>query len=158
GWLLLRDPPPAAESLLPPAATGSTVPAAAPEVVVQAAGAVQRPGLYRLPQGARGADLVEAAGGPAGDADPDPVHLAARGLHGSQVRVPRVGEPAAPVDAGPAPGQPLDLNAATVDQLEELPGVGPATAAAIVAERTRRGGFRSVDELVEVRGIGPAKL
>ena len=60
--------------------------------------------------------------------------------------------------ATPSPTQPLDLNAATAEQLEALPGVGPSTAAAIVAYRTEHGRFRSVDELQEVRGIGPAKF
>lgn len=156
----------APSSVAPPVGPSSTV-AAAP-LVVQAAGAVVRPGVYRLPDGARVADLVDAAGGPAPDADLDRVALAARLVDGQRVAVPRQGEPAdvAPVAGAPgtaaAPGStpvgPVDLNRATAADLERLPGVGPATATAIVAYRDRQGPFRSVDDLTEVPGIGPAKL
>ncbi|MEY4174789.1 MAG: hypothetical protein RI900_1954, partial [Actinomycetota bacterium] len=89
---------------------------------------------------------------------PDAINLAARLLDGQRVYVPRVGE-AVPPGAGPeAPSGPLDLNSATEEQLDDLPGVGPATAAAIVAHRDSNGPFGSVDDLGEVRGIGPAKL
>jgi competence protein ComEA len=142
---------------------------AAEELVVQAAGAVVRPGVYRLPGGARVRDLVDAAGGPMPEADLDRVALAARLTDGQRVLVPRRGDPAAgappPVAGDPAAGAaatdpvgPLDLNAASAGELDRLPGVGPATAAAIVAHRDRLGPFRSVDELTEVPGIGPAKL
>jgi competence protein ComEA len=147
-----------------PAAASTTVPAA--PLVVQAAGAVARPGVYRLPDGARVADLVDAAGGPAVDADLDRVALAARLVDGQRVAVPRRGEPTAAEPSSGVPAGavttvaagPVDLNAATVDDLDRLPGVGPATAAAIVAYRERQGPFRSVDELTEVPGIGPSKL
>jgi competence protein ComEA len=177
-WWLLRPGRLPVESSLPRAAAGTTAPSgsAAPResgptttsaaLVVQAAGAVVRPGVYRLPPGARVADLVAAAGGPAPDADLDRTPLAARLVDGQRVTVPRVGQatPAAgDAEPGPAadgaPGSaPLDLNAATVAELDTLPGVGPATAAAIVAYRDRHGRFGSVDELTEVPGIGPAKL
>ena len=164
GWFLLRQPPgPPVEDVLPMAAASGSTPSttAAAELVVHAAGAVRAPGVYRLPDGARVADLLEVAGGPAADADLDRLNLAAPLVDGAQVYVPRQGE-AVPSGAwgGSAsqPTGPLDLNTATVEQLDALPGVGPATAQAIVAERERRGGFRSVDDLLDVRGIGPAKL
>jgi competence protein ComEA len=163
GWFLLRQPtgPPPEELMAradrAPAVTTTTSPAV---LVVHAAGAVARPGVYRVQPGARVIDVVDAAGGPAPDADVNRLNLAALVADGSQVYVPRVGEaaPATSGSAAAAPSGPLDLNTATLDQLDELPGVGPATAKAILAERERRGRFRSVDDLLDVRGIGPAKL
>lgn len=131
-------------------------------VVVHVAGAVASPGLYRLGGDARVADALDAAGGPAPDAELDAVNLAAKVADGERVYVPRKGEaPPGVVAAGAAGGAsagPLDLNTATADQLDALPGVGPATAEAILAYRQEKGRFRSVDELLEVRGIGEAKL
>lgn len=166
-WFLLRTPPgPPPEDLLPVAgssaepAASSTSTTDASIVVVHAAGAVLQPGVYELPPGSRVTDLIDAAGGPAPDADLDRLNLAALVIDGQRVYVPKVGEPTPPGDvAGDAqPTGPIDLNTATLEQLESLPGVGPATAQAIIAERDRRGGFRSVDDLLDVRGIGPAKL
>lgn len=156
------------------------------ELLVHAAGAVVTPGVHRLPPGARIGDLVAAAGGLAADADADRLNLAEPLRDGVRVYVPRRGEtetpspqgidgPSAPTPSGgggpgspPAgsPGSPgssggsgpLDLNSATLDQLVELPGIGPATAQAILSHRDQHGPFGSVDELLEVRGIGPAKL
>lgn len=158
----------APEATLPRASEAPAVAPAAssapPEamVVVQAAGAVVRPGLYRLPPGTRVDDLVTAAGGLATDADADRINLAAPLTDGQKVYVPRIGE-AVPADAGSggsasAAPEPIDLNTATAAQLDALPGVGPSTAQAIVEYRSQHGRFRSVDDLLNVRGIGPAKL
>jgi len=139
-------------------------------VVVHVAGAVAAPGLVTLPAGSRVADAVARAGGLRADADGDRINLAAPVSDGVRVFIPVVGQPDPPLavavtggpaesaSATPSPTQPLDLNTATAEQLEALPGVGPSTAAAIVAYRTEHGQFRSVDELQEVRGIGPAKF
>lgn len=153
--------PRASESAAPPS-TGSVAPSTVPALVVQAAGAVVRPGLYRLAPGARVDDLVTAAGGMTPDADPDRINLAAPVADGQKVYVPRVGEPipadvGASTSSGSAP-QPIDLNSASVAQLDGLPGIGPATAQAIIDYRSQHGRFRSVDDLLNVRGIGAAKL
>ena len=141
--------------------------------MVQAAGSVARPGIYRLGAGARVADLVTAAGGPSPGADLDAVALAAKLVDGQRVYVPAQGEVAGAAAAGdatldpgtpavttvgPTPDAPLDLNVATVAQLDQLPGVGPGTAAAIIAYRDKHGPFHAVEELLDVRGIGTAKL
>jgi competence protein ComEA len=111
-------------------------------------------------------DLVAAAGGPTPHANVEAVALASKLVDGQRVDVPAVGQPvpaapsaaAPPTSVGPTPDSPLDLNTATAEQLDELPGVGPATAQAIIAYRTKHGPMHSVDELLEIRGIGPAKL
>ena len=137
------------------------------EVVVDVAGAVARPGLVRLRAGSRVADALAAAGGAAPDAALAGVNQARVVADGEQVRVPRVGEPLPPPlpqtpstggSSPSAPAAPVDLNAATPAELDTLPGVGPATAAAIITWRQENGGFRKVDDLLEVPGIGPARL
>ena len=166
----VRSPSPRPQLVLPraaPAAPGPTAAGGAPapaETRVHVAGAVVRPGVYRVAEGGRVADVLDAAGGPLAEADVDQVNLAARVADGERVYVPRRGEvPPAVVTGGPGtgpagPAPPVDLNVATAAQLDALPGIGPATAAAIVEYRTRHGRFVTVDELVEVRGIGEAKL
>jgi competence protein ComEA len=172
-WLL-RSPPPSTEASLPMASavtsTTMATPGAPPadavaptSVLVHVAGAVVEPGVYELLPGARVRDALVAAGGPAATADWDALNLAAPVADGTRVYVPEHGEvvPAGPLDpaadAAVPPG-PVDLNRATADQLDELPGVGPATADAIVAERERNGPFVGVDDLDRVPGIGPAKI
>ena len=142
-----------------PAQAGTT--AVSATATAHAAGAVGRPGVYRLPPGARVTDLLDAAGGPGPDADLDQLNLAAPVADGERIYVPRRGEAPPPVAAGTAtalPAGPVDLNTATAEQLDALPGVGPATAAAILDWRKQHGRFRTVDDLLEVRGIGEARL
>lgn len=134
------------------------------EVVVHVAGAVHAPGVYVLASVSRVDDAIAAAGGALPDGDLDRLNLAAPLVDGSRVFVPVVGE-AVPVPVEPISGDSssgaaviVDLNVADVSALERLPGVGPATAAAIVAHRDEHGPFASVDELLDVPGIGPAKL
>jgi competence protein ComEA len=126
---------------------------------VDVSGAVRRPGLYVFKTGARVNDALVKAGGATGKADLTVINRAALLTDGQQVLVPeKVG---AAVAASAAPGTsaaPLHLNTATVEQLDELPGVGPATAQRIIDYRTANGSFKTVDELDAVSGIGPAKL
>ncbi len=134
--------------------------------VVQVAGAVRRPGVYRLRADRRVDDAVRAAGGGTAKADLAGVNLAAKVSDGQQVIVPAAGAAASSASApgvataapGAVPGQPLSLNTATPEQLDQLDGVGPATAQKIVAYRQAHGGFRSVTELDQVPGIGEKKL
>ncbi|MCM6763905.1 helix-hairpin-helix domain-containing protein [Rathayibacter sp. ZW T2_19] len=148
----------AAQSGAPSAAPSSA--ASSPALYVHVAGEVVSPGLYLLKDGARVADALAAAGGATESADPDAVNLARRVVDGEQLLVPAVG--AAPA-AGAAPGAgdasgPVSLSTATAAQLEELPEVGPATAAKIIAYREANGPFSSVDQLLEVPGIGEKTL
>src|SRR3954451_2129356 len=137
--------------------------------VVHVAGAVRRPGVYRLRAGARVQEAVRRAGGARPGADVNAINLAAKVVDGQQVVVPSRrgagsgGAVAAPSDggAGAAAGAvapPVSLNTATAEQLDTLDGVGPATARKIIQWRTDHGGFRSVQDLGQVPGIGPKKL
>ena len=157
-------------------AGGATAAGGVAEIVVHAAGALRRPGVYRMPSGARIVDLLEAAGGPTPGANLGGLNLAAVLSDGVRVYFPRSGEeppvevdivpdpPPHPAAAGEpgsgvaAPPAPLDVNAATAAELERLPGIGPVTAAAIVEHRERVGPFQSVEALGDVSGIGPVKL
>ncbi len=163
-------PPPAragADETSPPGQVESTV---AARLVVHVAGAVVRPAVYELGSDDRVDAAITAAGGPTPDADLDGLNLAAALVDGQRVYVPRHGEvdPATVASGAPTPGAtgatvtvapgPIDVNTATVDELQTLPGVGPATAAAIVDDRDRNGPFASIADLERVPGIGPAKL
>jgi len=129
-------------------------------LVVHVAGAVRAPGVYRLRAGARVGDAVRRAGGARRRADLSAVNLAAEVQDGRQVLVPvRAPGGGAPVAGGPsAPGVAVDLNTATVEQLDELDGIGPSIAQQIVDYREANGGFGSVDELDQVPGIGETRL
>jgi competence protein ComEA len=130
-------------------------------VVVAVVGLVGRPGLVTVPTGARVADAVEAAGGLLPGTDPATVNLAAVVTDGQQIAVgvPGAGG-SAPAGAGGSPvtgtGGPVNLNTATAQELDALPGIGPVLAERIVAHRAEQGSFRSVDQLDDVPGIGPA--
>jgi competence protein ComEA len=142
--------------------SGALQAAPTPRLVVHVVGAVRRPGLYRLRDGSRIADAVRRAGGATRRADLSLVNLAAPVSDGTQVVVPRRAPPAAesggPVEDPAAASGPVHLNTATVEQLDELPGVGPVTAQKIVDYREQHGAFSSVDDLDAIPGIGPARL
>ena len=155
-----------AAPLPPPSVSGASA-AAAPHarVVVDVVGAVGQPGLYRLEQGARIADAVARAGGATRKADLAQVNLAAPLADGEQVVVPKRGA-AGPIATGGSssaagggtPAPPVQLSTATLEQLDTLPGVGPATAQKILDYRAKHGAFSSLDELDAVPGIGPKRL
>ena len=186
--LMREQPAPVMSAKLPPvdmAATASRSPSPGPStrpdqpVVVSVVGLVHTPGLVTLAPGARIADALKAAGGSTDGADTSGLNMARQVDDGEQIVVgmaPVNGQPAvlgssvSPGSAAPgpststpgpakgAPTAPINLNTATVEQLDTLPGVGPVRAAAIVAWRTAHGKFTSVDQLGEVDGIGPGRL
>ena len=127
---------------------------------VHVAGAVRRPGLYRVPEGSRVAAALEVAGGPSRRAEVAAVNLAAPVEDGQQVVVPRRGARGMAAGGGAvgAQGGPLSLATATVEQLDELDGIGPTLAERILAFRERNGGFRSLVQLREVEGIGEKRF
>ena len=136
-------------------------------LVVHVAGAVRHPGVYRMRTGARVDDAVTRAGGPRRRADLSALNLAAQLEDGRQVlvplRAPAASGAPAPVAAAPgasaaAPTQPLNVNTATPEQLDELDGIGPTTAQHIIDYREEHDGFRSVEELDQVPGIGETRL
>jgi competence protein ComEA len=129
-------------------------------IVVDVAGAVRRPGLYRLRQGARIAAALARAGGATRRADSAAVNLAEPLVDGEQVVVPvRVGAGAGAAEStSSSHAPPVDLNTATAEQLDALPGIGPVTAEKIVAYRQAHGPFRSLAALDAIPGIGPARI
>lgn len=138
-----------------PVGAGTGAGTASGDVVVHVAGAVADPGVYRLPAGSRVADAVERAGGPDGRAEPDAINLAARLADGQQVVVPGRGSSSA---ATTAEDGPISLGSADQAELETIEGIGPVTAADIIAFRDERGGIASIEELDEIPGIGPATI
>ncbi|HEV2814473.1 MAG TPA: helix-hairpin-helix domain-containing protein [Solirubrobacteraceae bacterium] len=155
-------PPPAAVQLEKGARAGGG------RVVVHVAGAVRSPGVYRLRPGARVDDAIQRAGGPTRRADLSAVNLAAKAEDGRQILVPerpraaRPGEPPPPAATAPgaptAPAQPVNLNTATLEQLDTLDGIGPGLAQAILDHREENGGFGSIEDLAQVPGIGEKRM
>jgi len=159
------EPPPVRVGAGAAQARGGGATGARRRLVVHVAGAVRRPGVYRLADGARVADAVRRAGGPGPRATVDLINLAARLRDGQQVVVPAAagaGGPAAATggaaSVGAAGGPPLSLGSATAEQLADLDGIGPTLAERIVALRTERGGFAAISDLADVEGIGEQRL
>lgn len=173
GWLMFRPSPVPVESVMPrvQSSVSQTVSA---EMHVHVAGAVKKPGVYVLPPQSRVVDAVAAAGGSLPQADLETINLAQTLLDAEQVFIPskKVSRPRVTVAPRLRP-QPrtsntsvsdskdtktININTATVGQLESLTGVGPATAKAIISYRSSKGSFTKVEDLLNVPGIGPAKL
>jgi competence protein ComEA len=137
-------------------------------VVVHVAGAVRKPGVYTLRANQRVVDAVRLAGGPARDADLDALNLAARMTDGQQILVPRKEKATARSRSSRSttasrsrsslPSGPININTASETELDQLPGIGPATARKIIEYRTQSGPFSTPDDLMSVKGIGPKKL
>ena len=124
------------------------------KLVVHVAGAVRRPGLYRLAEGKRVADAVARAGGATAPADTAAINLAAPLADGMQVLVPK----RVPGGGAETAGGRVSLSSATAAELDSLPGIGPVTAQKILDYRAEHGGFRSVEDLDAIPGIGPARV
>ena len=181
GWWLLRIPPPPPEASLTFA--GTTVAARATadltpisvssmSITVHVAGAVNNPGIYKLRSGARFNDGVIAAGGATDQADLNSVNLAMLLNDGEQIYILKRNEKPHTITAQRSPSSAtggsagsgnskvaiININTASLAELEQLPGVGPSTAKAIIDYREKNGAFVTVQDLINVRGIGPAKL
>jgi competence protein ComEA len=164
-WYLARSRP-SADAAPPPVATIAVDQegAGGGRVTVDVAGAVKRPGVYRLSSSQRVEDALKRAGGATGRADLSQINRAAKLEDGRQILVPVRASRASPAAAQPgagtpaAPDQPVNLNTATLEQLDTLDGVGPATAQKILDYRTEHGGFGSVEELDQIPGIGEKRL
>lgn len=183
-WLLVRPSAPPLESVVPQVSGVETVNSAASvsapsTLTVHVAGAVKKPGVYVLSSTARVIDGVTAAGGPLASADLEGINLAQTLVDTEQIYIPPRSRRSAPVTVAPRlkpsrsttpstapnssgaiPGTTsvLNLNTATASELDALPGVGPATAKAIIDYRTKKGPFTKVEDLLNVAGIGPSKL
>jgi competence protein ComEA len=160
--LLARQPETAPIEIRPPAPTATPVPTNTPTPWrVYVTGAVLHPGVVQLGVNTRVEDAVQAAGGCSSEADLKRVNLAAPLFDGQHLRVPAIGEelPASAIDDKPgAPSERIDINTATAEELDTLPGVGEVTAARIVEYRQQHGPFRTVEAIMDVPGIGEAKF
>ena len=179
-WWVVRVPPAPVESgisytgtsLVRDQSSSSDAAALALNIVVHVAGEVNKPGVYTLPNSARMIDAVTAAGGATTHADLEVINLATPLIDSSQIYVPAKGAAARPTFIRPQPGgngvasatnSPsasgvVNINRASVTELDALPGVGPSTAQAIVDYRSANGPFGSPEDLLNVKGIGPAKF
>ncbi|MET0952181.1 MAG: ComEA family DNA-binding protein [Aeromicrobium sp.] len=170
-WWLLSGRPRESDPVAPLALSGTPSPGSAAasakpagELIIDVIGKVRRPGIVTVPQGSRVYEAIEAAGGLRGRVDTTALNLARELADGEQVLVgiepvAAPGAPAAaPGGAAPTAGAKINLNTATLEQLDTLPGVGPVTAQAILAWREDDGPFTSVDDLLDVKGIGDATL
>jgi competence protein ComEA len=181
-WFVLKPSPVPIDAYVPRVTTVSatSTPVSPANITVHVAGAVNSPGVYRLPSSARVVDAVASAGGALRSADLESINLAQTIADTEQIYIPvkKVSRPrvttaprlrpqrttqttAPPANGGSAGTQPtrlINLNTATASELDSLTGVGPSTAKAIIAYRIKKGSFSKVEDLLNVPGIGPAKL
>lgn len=160
----LRRPEPKPLQIITPTPRPTPTP---PTLVVQVNGAVVNPGLVRLSDGARVDDAIKAAGGATSEADLSKLNLAKRVNDGELIVVPRLGEPTSAPSANtsstramatPTVLAKININTATAEELDKLPGVGPAIAQRIIEYRTANGPFQKIEDIMKVRGIGPAQF
>lgn len=166
-WWLLSGRPQTSEPTEPLAFATTGVPSAsaktpATELVIDVIGKVRKPGIVTVPKGSRVYEAIEAAGGLKGRPDTSALNMARVLSDGEQILVgmepAQVSAPAATGVGGAVPGAKVNLNTATAEQLDTLPGVGPVTAQAILDWREENGRFGSVEDLLDVKGIGDATL
>lgn len=150
------DPGPALMTItLQPRPTLNSATPTPATINVYVSGAVHQPDVYTLPLGSLVKDAVAAAGGASAEADLDRINLALRLADQMQVYVPRKGE-AAPNGKTPTPAltAPININTATAEELDRLPGIGPSIAQAILDYRTQTGPFKTIEDINNVKGIG----
>jgi len=165
-FFFLRRPQPEPIKILPPEPTATSLPTPTSRpLCVYVSGAVARPDVYELPHGSIVKDAIEAAGGPTGEADLNRINLARRVQDEEQIYVPQKGEESLPVSppSGPSLSSPssqkgdkVNINTATAEELDTLPGVGPSIAQRIIDHRTTHGPFQSIEDIKKVKGIGDA--
>ena len=165
-FFFLRRPQPEPITILPPEPTATSLPTPTPRpLCVYVSGAVARPDVYELPPDSIVKDAIEAAGGPTGEADLNRINLARRVQDEEQIYVPQKGEESLPVSSPSGPsvsspssqkGDKVNINTATAEELDTLPGVGPSIAQRIIDYRTTHGPFQSIEDIKEVKGIGDA--
>src|SRR5512143_449220 len=162
-YVILKRPEPSSPPLvitLQPRPTAEPATPTPATINVYVSGAVKKPDVYTLPLNSIVKDAITAAGGATGDADLDRINLAAHLGDQMQVYVPRQGEAAPPPDgSGPdAAAEKININTASVEELDKLPGIGPAIAKAIIDYRTKNGPFKKIEDINAVKGIGDALL
>lgn len=161
-YVILKRPEPAAPPLvitLQPRPTDEPATPTPATIEVYVSGAVKKPDVYSLPLNSIVKDAITAAGGATADADLDRINLAAHLADQMQVYVPRQGEAAPPPSNGSAPDSPaekININTASVEELDKLPGIGPVIAKAIIDYRTKNGPFKQIEDINAVKGIGDA--
>lgn len=161
-YVILKRPEPAAPPLvitLQPRPTDEPATPTPATIEVYVSGAVKKPDVYSLPLNSIVKDAITAAGGATADADLDRINLAAHLADQMQVYVPRQGEAAPPPPNGSAPDSPaekININTASVEELDKLPGIGPVIAKAIIDYRTKNGPFKQIEDINAVKGIGDA--
>jgi competence protein ComEA len=161
-YVILKRPEPTSPPLVitlqprPTAIPPTPTPAS---INVYVTGAVKKPDVYTLPLNSNVKDAITAAGGAPADADLDRINLASRLSDQMQVYVPRKGEAAPPPPNGSGPDaatEKININTASVEELDKLPGIGPSLAKAIVDYRTKNGPFKQIEDINVVKGIGDA--
>jgi competence protein ComEA len=159
-YTILKRPEPAAPPLvitLQPRPTAEPATPTPATISVYVTGAVKNPDVYALPLNSIVKDAITAAGGTTADADLDRINLALHLSDQQQVYVPHKGETSPPPPNGAAPATAMiNINTASVEELDKLPGIGPSIAKAIVDYRTKNGPFKKIEDINEVKGIGDA--